>query len=160
MPHARANETSGDIIWKSDFKRQISDPNAIVYAYVNWQIRYATNILEERNIPYRIQDNGWFCSIYLNEPPPPVTLKDLKSYCELKSEAKELEQMDGYEEELNRLKEKLAAIEEFVSKIHDPLYRQVLRLRYLKGYKWEQIAQKTGYSKVHVHRLHNLALKK
>ena len=160
MPHTMANEISGDDLWKSDFKRQLSDPNAIVYAFAHWQIRYATGILEEQNIPYRLQDNGWFCSIYLNEPPPPVTQRDLKSYCGLKSEAQELALMDGYEEEHNRLKEKLTAIEEFVSQIHDPLYRQVIRLRYLKGHKWEQIAQKTGYSKVHVHRLHNLALKK
>ena len=152
--------TPGDALWKSDFKRQLNDPEAIVYAYANWQLRYATDILEERSIPYRIQDNGWFCSIYLNEPPAPVTLKDLKSYCELRAEAKELEQMDGYEEELKRRLDKISAIESYIEEVHDPLYRQILRLRYLKGYRWEQIAQKTGYSKMHCHRLHNLALKK
>lgn len=45
-----------------------------------------------------------------------------------------------------------------IGQIKNPDYRVVLRLRYLCGYGWEEIARRMFFSKMHVQRLHRLAL--
>ena len=63
-------------------------------------------------------------------------------------------------ENIRQLSENLCIREEIVMKIleMDVLESQVLRLRYIYGMKMEQIAEKLGYTRTHVHRIHKRAL--
>ena len=50
-------------------------------------------------------------------------------------------------------------IEEAIRRL-PPLDRQIIRLRYVQGLRWEEIAEKMGYSTRHMGRLHDAALDK
>ena len=50
-------------------------------------------------------------------------------------------------------------IRETISSLSNPVERNVLRLRYLCGKKWEEIAVDTNYSWRQVHYIHGAALK-
>lgn len=49
-------------------------------------------------------------------------------------------------------------IEKSIQKLSDENEAEVLKLRYIKGMKWEEIALEMEYSWQHVHRIHGSAL--
>jgi hypothetical protein len=57
---------------------------------------------------------------------------------------------------------RLVALEEEIigkiDRIDNPLYRQILTLRYVNGHKWEAVADKLHYHDVWVRKLHGRAL--
>ena len=67
-----------------------------------------------------------------------------------------------YEAEIDRQIDELLAVKteitKAISKLTDGRYRDILRLRYLKGYTFEQIAVEMNYSWRHVCTLHGRAL--
>ena len=53
----------------------------------------------------------------------------------------------------------LLKIENQIRKMHSEDERKVLRLRYIKDLKWDDVATEMGYGWTQVHRLHSSALK-
>ncbi len=77
--------------------------------------------------------------------------------------------LSDYIETLDRMIESLKAerlekikrrekIEKFIKDMQDDNEREVLRLRYIDGKKWEEICIEMGYSWKHIHRIHSNAL--
>ena len=54
---------------------------------------------------------------------------------------------------------KRSRIEKSIRALHDENEQEVLRLKYIKGFEWEQVAVEMGYSWRHTHRIHASALK-
>ena len=78
--------------------------------------------------------------------------------------------LSGYAATLDDLIEKLKKerlekiqhlrnIENQISKMQDEDEKRVLRMRYIKGLKWEEVAVEMGRSWQHIHRIHSKALK-
>lgn len=55
---------------------------------------------------------------------------------------------------------KRSRIEKSIRSLRDENEQEVLRLRYIKGLEWEQVAVEIGYSWKQTHRFHSAALKK
>lgn len=62
-----------------------------------------------------------------------------------------------YENKLQELLLKKFAIDEKIEKL-DPIYRNILFLRYARGYGWNKIAIELNYSEDWIYRLHGKAL--
>lgn len=45
-----------------------------------------------------------------------------------------------------------------IEKMEDETEKRVLRLKYLEGYSWEQVAEEIGYSVRQIHNIHKRAL--
>lgn len=52
-------------------------------------------------------------------------------------------QMENFEQ---KLKEQVTCVEKYIQSMPDSGIRQILRLRYIKGLKWEQVARELGYA--------------
>ena len=64
------------------------------------------------------------------------------------------------EKESIEMRQLMQEVKAAINTIPDETLKQLLELRYINGYTWEQIAVKMYYSYVHICRLHGLALKK
>lgn len=62
-----------------------------------------------------------------------------------------------YDAKLKQLEEQLLAIESAIDSL-PPKLRTILRVHYIKGYRWEDVCTQVGYCWQHVHRLHKQAL--
>lgn len=65
---------------------------------------------------------------------------------------------DKLERESEVMQKTMEEINTAILTVQDATLRQLLTLRYINGYTWEQIAVKMNYSYVHVCRLHGKAL--
>ena len=65
-----------------------------------------------------------------------------------------------YNEKQIRLIKKQIEIEEAISILDDPIDRNIMRLRYLEGMKWEKICVEVNYRWAQVHRHHKSILEK
>ena len=66
----------------------------------------------------------------------------------------------GSNSENDRLGILLGEIEEAISILDDPIDRNIMRLRYLEGMKWEKICVEVNYRWAQVHRHHKSILEK
>lgn len=70
--------------------------------------------------------------------------------------------VDDLERKLNRKMNECIRLEvrirSDIDRLPDGKERELLRLRYIDGYTWEQIASQMGYALRHVHRIHGSAL--
>lgn len=75
-----------------------------------------------------------------------------------------IEQLDAcandLEKEALEMRRLMQEVKAAINTIPDETLKQLLELRYINGYTWEQIAVKMYYSYVHICRLHGLALEK
>ena len=75
-----------------------------------------------------------------------------------------IEQLDACANDLEKesieMRQLMQEVKAAINTIPDETLKQLLELRYINGYTWEQIAVKMYYSYVHICRLHGLALKK
>lgn len=75
-----------------------------------------------------------------------------------------IEQLDAcandLEKEALEMRQLMQEVKAAINTIPDETLKQLLELRYINGYTWEQIAVKMYYSYVHICRLHGLALEK
>lgn len=101
-----------------------------------------------------------------------MTKHDLRNYRYTKEELEELDRMKikldrhateelraVYDEKRGALAAKLTRIENAIECL-EPIERQVLRLRYIEGLEWHQVAARVHYSLSDVHRKHSHALVK
>lgn len=59
---------------------------------------------------------------------------------------------------INQLKIKRQAVLDLISRLDDPLHRELLLVRYRDGVKWKDMPQRFRQSQANVYRLHKLAL--
>lgn len=88
------------------------------------------------------------------DPPEDTRICDLPDYCLLlRDEVNKLQQ-----ERLDKIR-MYRDIEERIRQMPCENEKEVLRLRYLTGMSWEDVAEEMSYSCQHIHRIHALALK-
>ena len=69
-------------------------------------------------------------------------------YC-VKLDVKIMELMDG-----------IYKLREDIERLENPIHRELLQLYYVEGLKWEEVAERMGYSLCSVYRIHKFALNK
>lgn len=62
------------------------------------------------------------------------------------------------DEDIDRLLVSKAHIENTISKLQDPLHREILKMRYIGFMPWQDIAESSQYSESTVYRTHRKAL--
>lgn len=67
----------------------------------------------------------------------------------VKLDVKMIELMDG----INMLRDD-------IERLDNPIHRELLQLYYVEGLKWEEVAERMGYSLCSVYRIHKFALNK
>lgn len=68
-----------------------------------------------------------------------------------------LELQDRYRKKMEELAAEQLAIEEAIETL-EPMYRMLMRYRYIDGLKWEEVCIKIGYSWTQTHEHHGRAL--
>lgn len=63
-------------------------------------------------------------------------------------------------ETINRMKRERLIIENSIEVVEDPTQRTLLRLRYIDGLTWEEVAEKIGFSYQWTCTLHGIAVQK
>lgn len=88
----------------------------------------------------------------------PATAKQDDKFAEV------MARIDEFEHELiGKLEERIKlqrSIEHVIDSVDDPLYRVILRSRYIQGKTWKEICDQTNYSRSQINYLHGKALKK
>lgn len=114
-------------------------------------IRREQEILEEIE---RLRMDKMFPSVVNDGMPRGSSQSDLSGYAVmLDAQIRKLK-----EERLQKAK-LYTDIERRICAMEDADEKRVLRLRYIKGMKWEEVAVKMGHSWQHTHRIHGRALK-
>lgn len=118
---------------------------------------YQRSVKREQDILDEIQRlrmDKMFPSIVNDGMPHGSSQRDLSDYIVTIDEMIE----NLKQERLKRAKRQ-QEIERRIEKMEDEDEQRVLRLRYIKGMKWEEVAVEMGYSWKQVHRIHSEALR-
>lgn len=118
---------------------------------------YQRSVKREQDILDEIQRlrlDKMFPSIVNDGMPHGSSQRDLSDYIETIDEMIE----DLKTERLKRAKRQ-QEIEQRIQQMEDEDEQRVLRLRYIKGMKWEEVAVEMGYSWRRTHDIHSKALK-
>lgn len=114
-------------------------------------VKRERDILEEIK---RLRADKMFPSVVNDGMPKGSSQSDLSDYIAILDEQIELLK----KERLNKVQQ-YRKIESQIRKMHSEDERKVLRLRYIKGLKWDDVATEMGYGWTQVYRLHSSALK-
>lgn len=113
-------------------------------------LRRENDILDEIQ---RLRADKMFPSVVNDGMPRGTNQSDLSAYVAILDE--QIEELKR--ERLERAKIR-ADIEKRIRKMEDEDEQRVLRLRYIKGVKWEEVAVEMDFSWQHVHKIHSRAL--
>ena len=113
-------------------------------------VKREQDILEEIQ---RLRLDKMFPSVVCDGMPPGSSHSDLSDYMAIMDEQIELLK----EERLEKVR-CYQRIERQIRQMENEDEREVLRLRYIKGLKWEEVALKMNYSWKWVHKIHGRAL--
>lgn len=95
-------------------------------------------------------------SMIIDDMPKPEPEHDRLG--ELLGEIEEL--IDIYNKKQDKLFKQQIKIEKCIDKLDNAKERNIMRLRYLEGHKWEKVCVETNYSWENVHRIHRKILSK
>lgn len=112
-------------------------------------------IIEEK-IEYLESKKTGIKSMIIDDMPKPEPEQDRLG--ELLGEIEEL--IDIYNKKQDKLFKQQIKIEKCIDKLDNALERNIMRLRYLEGHKWEKVCVETNYSWENVHRIHRKILSK
>ena len=118
--------------------------------------RYQDAVKTEKSIEDEIRElraNAMMHSQNMDGMPRGSTQSDLSDYA-----AKFDEMLSALHDEIDRKWEIRREIIKAIEDLPSESEKAVLRLRYINGKKWEQIAVEMGYAYQHIHRLHGSAL--
>lgn len=119
--------------------------------------RYVRSKKREKRIEEEIQRlrmDKMFPSVVSDDMPHGTDQKDLSDYIVLVDQQIDLlkaERLEGIKI--------YADIEERIRKMQDDNEQEVLRLKYIRGMTWEEVAVEMRYTFQHTHRIHKRALK-
>ena len=114
-------------------------------------IKREQDILDEIQ---RLRLDKMFPSVVNDGMPHGSSHSDLSDYAAILNE-----QIDLLKEERLEKVRCYQKIERQISRMENEDEQEVLRLRYILGMKWEEVAVKMGYSCKQTHRIHSSALK-
>ena len=114
-------------------------------------IKREQDILDEIQ---RLRLDKMFPSVVNDGMPHGSSHSDLSDYAAILNE-----QIDLLKEERLEKVRCYQEIERQISRMENEDEQEVLRLRYILGMKWEEVAVKMGYSWKQTHRIHSSALK-
>ena len=114
-------------------------------------IKREQDILDEIQ---RLRLDKMFPSVVNDGMPHGSSHSDLSDYATILNE-----QIDLLKEERLEKVRCYQKIERQISRMENEDEQEVLRLRYILGMKWEEVAVKMGYSWKQTHRIHSSALK-
>lgn len=114
-------------------------------------IKREQDILDEIQ---RLRLDKMFPSVVNDGMPHGSSHSDLSDYAAILDE-----QIDFLKEERLEKAKYYKKIERQISQMENEDEQEVLRLRYILGMKWEEVAVKMGYSWKQTHRIHSSALK-
>ena len=114
-------------------------------------IKREQDILDEIQ---RLRLDKMFPSVVNDGMPHGSSHSDLSDYAAILNE-----QIDLLKEERFEKVRCYQKIERQISRMENEDEQEVLRLRYILGMKWEEVAVKMGYSWKQTHRIHSSALK-
>lgn len=99
-----------------------------------------------------------------------MTKQELRNYRQMKDELSDLDKLvkrlndlklpeltEVYDEKIESLKNRLKSIEDAFEGL-EPVERRLMRLRYIDGLEWHQVAVRISYSWQQTHRIHARAL--
>lgn len=112
-------------------------------------------IIEEK-IEFLEEKKTSIKSMIIDDMPKPEPNQDRLG--ELLGEIEELIEM--YNEKQDKLFKQQMKIEKCIDKLDNSKERNIMRLRYLEGMKWEKVCVETNYSWENVHRIHRKILSK
>ena len=112
-------------------------------------------IIEEK-IEYLESKKTSIKSMIIDDMPKPEPEQDRLG--ELLGEIEEL--IDIYNKKQDKLFKQQIKIEKCIDKLDNALERNIMRLRYLEGHKWEKVCVETNYRWENVHRIHRKILSK
>lgn len=112
-------------------------------------------IIEEK-IEYLESKKTSIKSMIIDDMPKPEPEQDRLG--QLLGEIEEL--IDIYNKKQDKLFKQQIKIEKCIDKLDNALERNIMRLRYLEGHKWEKVCVETNYSWENVHRIHRKILSK
>lgn len=95
-------------------------------------------------------------SMVIDDMPKPEPEQDRLG--ELLGELEEL--IEIYNKKQDKLFKQQMKIEKCIDKLDNAKERNIMRLRYLEGHKWEKVCVETNYSWENVHRIHRKILSK
>ena len=101
----------------------------------------------------RLRSDKMFPSVANDGMPKGSNQSDLSDYIAILDEQIELLKVERLEKA--RCYQK---IEKQIKQMENEDEQEVLRLRYITGLKWEEVAARTSYSWKHIHRIHSSAL--
>ena len=116
-----------------------------------WAVRREQGILDEIQ---RLRMDKMFPSLVNDGMPRGCNQSDMSEFA-----ARVDEEIEKLEKELLEKIKIYSDIQDKIRKIDDEAEKEVLRLRYIKDVKWEEIAMDMGYSWNGIHKLHSRALK-
>lgn len=119
-------------------------------------LQYRKAERREQNILEEIQElraDKLFPSVSMDGMPKGSNQADLSDFVALMDEL--IEELKG--ERLYKVKLRME-IERKIKRMDDTDEADLLRMRYLRGMKWEEIMVKTGYCRAQVNRIHGKAL--
>lgn len=114
-------------------------------------VRREVEILDEIQ---RLRMNTMFPSVVNDGMPKGSSQSDLSEYVAILDE-----QIQNLKEERLAKAKIYKGIEDRIRRIENEDEQRVLRLRYIKGMKWEEVAVEMGYSWKWTHKIHSDALK-
>lgn len=112
-------------------------------------------IIEEK-IEFLEEKKTSIKSMVIDDMPKPEPEHDRLG--ELLGEIEEL--IEQYNKKQLRLTKQQLEIEKCIDKLDNSKERNIMRLRYLEGHKWEKVCVETNYSWENVHRIHRKILSK
>ena len=99
-----------------------------------------------------------------------MTKQELRNYRQMKAELSDIDRLvkrlndlklpeltEIYCEKIENLKTRLKRIEDAIAEL-EPVERRLMRLRYIDGLEWHQVAVRISYSWQQTHRIHARAL--
>lgn len=119
--------------------------------------RYHAAELAEKEIREEIDDlrmNKMFPALIQDGMPHGSSCGDLSAYVVQLEEL--MDNLKAQMEQQIRLRKEIT---QKIEEMPDETEKTVLRLRYIRWMKWEQIAERMGYSSEHVQRIHKKALR-
>lgn len=112
-------------------------------------------IIEEK-IEYLESKKTSIKSMIIDDMPKPEPEQDRLG--ELLGEIEEL--IELYNEKQIKLMKQQKKIEKCIDKLDNAIERNIMRLRYLEGHKWEKVCVETNYSWEGIHKVHRRILNK
>ena len=146
---SRLKASKGEIAVETEIQKENEEKKEYLKSYRR-AVKREKDILDEIQ---RLRADKMFPSVANDGMPKGSNQSDLSDYIAILDEQIELLKAERLEKA--RCYQK---IERQIKQMENEDEQEVLRLRYITGLKWEEVAARMSYSWKHIHRIHSSAL--